>query len=148
MSTPTETTALDHNVGTSKYVQFKVQPIEFSLHNELDAALHSILKYISPRRDSGRQSDLKKALHFIELREHIVGNIPYYEGLRIPMSSYATQFVGEEHADTRTALYALEDYIITGITKRLRLTLQSMIDGLETKSAPAPKKAAASSKNK
>lgn len=53
----------------SYYSRLPIQPVQFSMVNQLDACAHSILKYTTRHREKHGEVDLKKAIHFIELRE-------------------------------------------------------------------------------
>ena len=57
-------TALDTQVGGEHYKTMKIQPVEFSLVNNLNAAQHSILKYLVRNK---ADDDLDKAQHFAAL---------------------------------------------------------------------------------
>lgn len=59
--------SLSEQVGGNHYTKFKIQPIEYSMSNGLDACQHSVVKYITRFRDKGGISDLKKAKHMIDL---------------------------------------------------------------------------------
>lgn len=54
----------------------KIQPMEYSMANGLDACQHTIIKYVSRFRDKGGLQDLEKARHCIDMlieferREH------------------------------------------------------------------------------
>jgi len=60
--------ALDTQVGWGHYKDFPIQPVEFSLVNNLNAAQHSMLKYLV--RDKA-DDDLAKAAHFAELWDEV-----------------------------------------------------------------------------
>lgn len=59
--------ALDTQVGGSHYKDMKIQPMEFSMANGLDACQHSIIKYVSRFRVKNGIADLEKAKHCIDL---------------------------------------------------------------------------------
>lgn len=63
---------LQTQVGGGHYKKHAIQPIEFSMANNLDACTHSTLKYVTRHRDKGGRADLEKAFHFVELR-HALG---------------------------------------------------------------------------
>lgn len=60
-------TANNFQVGGDYYIKMKIQPMEYSMKNNLDACQHTIVKYISRFRDKNGIDDLKKAIHCIEL---------------------------------------------------------------------------------
>jgi hypothetical protein len=62
-----ETSALDKQVGGDHYKKLKIQPMEYSMGNGLDACQHTIIKYVTRFRDKGGIADLDKAIHCIEM---------------------------------------------------------------------------------
>lgn len=62
-----EASALDTQEGGDHYKSMSIQPIEYSFHNKLDPCQHTIIKYVSRFREKGRQEDLEKAKHCIDL---------------------------------------------------------------------------------
>jgi len=63
---------LDYQIGGDHYCRLPVQPIEFAMANELDAAAFSILKYLTRHRTRAGVNDLNKAVHFQALRETLM----------------------------------------------------------------------------
>lgn len=61
---------LESQVGGSHYKSMAIQPIEFSMRNNLDPCQHTAIKYIARFRDKGGIADLDKAIHTIELLKH------------------------------------------------------------------------------
>jgi hypothetical protein len=59
--------ALSAQVGGNHYKKLKIQPMEFSMANGLDACQHTIIKYITRFRDKGGQGDLEKARHTLDM---------------------------------------------------------------------------------
>ena len=59
--------ALDTQVGGNHYKSMAIQPMEFSMANELDACQHSIVKYVVRFRDKNGIADLEKAKHVIDM---------------------------------------------------------------------------------
>lgn len=59
--------ALDVQVGGDHYKKYKIQPMEYSMANGLDACQHTAIKYITRFRDKGGIDDLEKAKHCIDL---------------------------------------------------------------------------------
>lgn len=59
--------ALDIQVGGDHYKKYKIQPMEYSMANGLDACQHTAIKYITRFRDKGGVADLEKAKHCIDL---------------------------------------------------------------------------------
>lgn len=59
--------ALDTQVGGGHYKGMKIQPMEYSMANGLDACQHTAIKYISRFRNKGGIQDLEKAKHCIDM---------------------------------------------------------------------------------
>lgn len=57
----------DHQVDGDHYQKLAIQPMQYSLLNELDACQHTIIKYVTRFRDKGGIRDLEKAKHCIDL---------------------------------------------------------------------------------
>ena len=62
MTKPEET-----QVGGDHYRKMKIQPMRYSMENNLDACQHTIIKYVTRFRDKGGIQDLEKAKHVIDL---------------------------------------------------------------------------------
>lgn len=62
-----EATALQKQVGGNHYAEMPIQPMEYSMANNLDACQHTIVKYVSRFRNKDGIEDLKKAIHCIEM---------------------------------------------------------------------------------
>jgi hypothetical protein len=62
-----EATALQKQIGGSHYAEMAIQPMEYSMANNLDACQHTIVKYVSRFRNKNGIEDLKKAIHCIEM---------------------------------------------------------------------------------
>lgn len=58
---------LDIQIGGNHYKNLAIQPMEFSLSLELNAAKHTAIKYVTRFESKGGQEDLKKATHCIEI---------------------------------------------------------------------------------
>ncbi len=59
--------ALEVQEGGDHYKKLKIQPMEYSMANKLDACQHTIIKYVTRFRDKGGIEDLRKAKHCIDL---------------------------------------------------------------------------------
>lgn len=59
--------ALDRQEGGGHYVKLKIQPMEYSMANGLDACQHTAVKYVTRFRDKGGKADLLKAIHVLEM---------------------------------------------------------------------------------
>lgn len=67
--------ALDIQIGGDHYKDLKIQPIEYSMANGLDACQHTAIKYITRFRTKGGAEDLDKAIHALEmLKQFEYGN--------------------------------------------------------------------------
>jgi hypothetical protein len=63
--------ALDEQVGGSHYKSFKIQPLEFSMANGLNACQHTAIKYIV-RRKGSRLEDIDKAIHTLRIYRDMI----------------------------------------------------------------------------
>ena len=60
--------ALETQVGGSHYNSMKIQPIEYTMKNEMNPLQHTAIKYISRYKSKGTPlEDLRKAIHSLEL---------------------------------------------------------------------------------
>lgn len=59
--------ALNTQIGGSHYKDMAIQPMEFSMANNLDACQHTIIKYVTRFREKGGVQDLEKAKHVIDM---------------------------------------------------------------------------------
>ena len=59
--------ALEQQVGGSHYNSMKIQPIEYTMANEMNPLQHTAIKYISRYKNKNGIEDLKKAIHSLEL---------------------------------------------------------------------------------
>ncbi len=59
--------ALDSQIGGDHYKTMKIQPIEYSMKNELNACQHTAIKYVTRYKSKGGKQDLLKAIHTIQL---------------------------------------------------------------------------------
>lgn len=66
-STPSAPSALDVQVDGDHYKTLKIQPMEYSMGNNLDACQHTAIKYITRFRSKGGVKDLDKAIHAIQM---------------------------------------------------------------------------------
>jgi len=65
--TMTASNPLAHQVGGDHYKRLKIQPMEYSMANGLDACQHTIIKYVTRFRDKGGLADLEKARHTLDM---------------------------------------------------------------------------------
>lgn len=59
--------AFDKQENGDHYIKLPIQPMQYSLSNNLNAAQHTAIKYITRYNDKGGLKDLRKAIHTIEL---------------------------------------------------------------------------------
>lgn len=59
--------AFGKQVGGSHYSKLKIQPMQYSLANDLNYAQANAIKYITRYKDKNGIEDLKKAIHCLEL---------------------------------------------------------------------------------
>ena len=58
---------LDKQVGGKHYKNFKIQPAEFINENKLLFAEGHAIKYICRHSSKGKEEDIKKAIHYLEM---------------------------------------------------------------------------------
>lgn len=66
--------AFDTQEGGGHYKKLKIQPMQYSMANGLDACQHTIVKYVTRFRDKGGIEDLKKAKHCIDMLIELEGD--------------------------------------------------------------------------
>jgi len=59
--------ALESQVGGSHYSSMKIQPIEYTMQNNMNPLQHTVIKYVSRYKNKNGIEDLKKAIHSLEL---------------------------------------------------------------------------------
>jgi hypothetical protein len=59
--------ALERQIDGGHYVKLKIQPMEYSMANKLDACQHTVVKYVTRFRDKGGKADLEKAIHTLQM---------------------------------------------------------------------------------
>ena len=60
-------TATETQVGGDHYKSLKIQPMEYSMANNLNACQHTAIKYITRYKNKGGKQDIEKAIHTLEL---------------------------------------------------------------------------------
>lgn len=98
--------------GGNHYSKMPLQPILFATVNNYDPAAFSILKYLSRFRSKDGLKDLRKAAHFVELREAMVVSgdvVALTPPTRLAMGYYieVNNIAGFE----RLALLKLEEWV-------------------------------------
>ena len=56
----------DTQVGGSHYMSYKIQPIEYTLANNLNFCQGNVVKYITRYKDKNGAEDLKKAKQYLD----------------------------------------------------------------------------------
>lgn len=59
--------ATSRQVDGDHYSKLAIQPMEYSIRNNLDALQHSIIKYVTRHKDRGGAKDIKKLIHCAQL---------------------------------------------------------------------------------
>ncbi len=59
--------ATDTQIGGDHYKHMPIQPMEYSMKNNLNACQHTAIKYITRYKVKGQKQDLLKAIHCIEM---------------------------------------------------------------------------------
>jgi hypothetical protein len=57
----------DRQVDGDHYQKLAIQPMQYSMLNNLDACQHTVIKYVTRFRDKGGIKDLEKAKHCIDM---------------------------------------------------------------------------------
>ena len=60
-------TSLEEQVGVKHYRSMKIQPAEFINENKLLFAEGNAIKYICRHSVKGKEEDIKKAIHYLEM---------------------------------------------------------------------------------
>lgn len=56
---------MSEQIGGDHYRNMKIQPLEYSMANGLNACEHSIIKYVSRHRSKSGRQDLEKAIDML-----------------------------------------------------------------------------------
>ena len=59
--------SLEKQVGGNHYSKMKIQPAEFINENKLLFAEGNAIKYICRHRSKGKEKDIDKAIHYLEM---------------------------------------------------------------------------------
>ena len=57
----------ERQVDGDHYQKLAIQPMQYSMLNNLDACQHTVIKYVTRFRDKGGIKDLEKAKHCIDM---------------------------------------------------------------------------------
>jgi len=59
--------SLDHQVAGNHYRKYAIQPVEYTVRNDLSFLAGSVIKYVTRYKDKGGAEDIRKAMHYLEL---------------------------------------------------------------------------------
>ena len=59
--------SLEKQVGGKHYSKMKIQPAEFIIENKLLFAEGNAIKYICRHSVKGKEQDIRKAIHYLEM---------------------------------------------------------------------------------
>ena len=63
--------SLKNQIGGSHYKDMKIQPMEFSMANNLNACQHTVIKYVCRYKFKDGVEDINKAIHTLELLKEL-----------------------------------------------------------------------------
>ncbi len=66
-SSPQSAGAYNKQIGGSHYKDMKIQPSQFINENKLPFAEGSAIKYICRHASKGKEEDIDKAIHYLEM---------------------------------------------------------------------------------
>ena len=97
-------------IGGTHYQGLAIQPTEFAQRNRLDFCIGSTLKYLSRWRAKNGVEDLRKARHFVEIRESFPDDAVPAAHQAISMFRYVA--MNAIPASDAEALYRLSAYYL------------------------------------
>lgn len=74
---------LDIQIGGSYYKRLAIQPAEFAVANHYDYCAANIVKYVTRHREKNGRQDIEKALHYVDLRQHLTSGASLIESMVI-----------------------------------------------------------------
>jgi hypothetical protein len=115
-------------VAGTHYAKLAIQPTEFCMRNGLDFCIGSILKYITRHRAKNGVEDLRKAAHFVEIRQAF--DLAIYEPRHvvITMLEYVTR--NNVTGPDAEALYRLEAYYNAEGRENRRVCARRLTDAI------------------
>ena len=124
--------ALDTQVGGDHYKSMPIQPMEYSMANNLDACQHTVIKYVTRFREKGGVQDLLKAKHVIDmLIEFETPNENTEQAQPLPKTAVS------EGESLRELFKALDD-IVADLDKNTRTQKADGITKPDKKNRPDP----------
>lgn len=121
------TDALSYQHGGTHYLNMGMQPIEFAMANGWDAGAFSILKYLSRHASKNGLEDVKKARHFVELRDQFLEHVTVPDS-KVPMSDYIAR--NGITGDTKAALHYLAEWVELPASEGMKALTLHYIDVL------------------
>ena len=69
--------ALDTQVGGGHYKDFKIQPVEFIVANDIPYREANVIKYTTRHKDKNGIEDVRKAIHYLQMivDDYVEGNL-------------------------------------------------------------------------
>lgn len=58
--------AINEQVGGDHYKHMPIQPMQYSMANNLNACQHTVIKYVTRYKAKGGKQDLLKAIHTLQ----------------------------------------------------------------------------------
>lgn len=110
--------ALARQEGGDHYKGQAIQPVQFWQANRWDGCACSIQKYLARHRRKNGLEDVRKAMHFVELRQELAGCLPPIPpSIIIPMSRFIVANGIDDPLDVQ-ALMFLEEYVRAPVHSR------------------------------
>ena len=129
--------ALDTQIGGSHYKNMPIQPMQYSMANELDACQHTIIKYVTRFREKGGVQDLEKAKHvidmLIEFEQNGVKPAPAQKSFDFNAKPNGTLKDSAESANTKKSVPAQDKS--PEVTAPHKYTLAELVEKLGLKEA-------------
>jgi hypothetical protein len=91
--------ALDTQIGGDHYKSLKIQPMQYSMANGLNACQHTAIKYITRYASKGGIADLEKAKHCIDLLIDFVREDEEQRADPFPDTALDLDTTGDERID-------------------------------------------------
>lgn len=98
-------TALEQQIAGNHYKRLAIQPVEFTMSNQMQFCEGNVIKYVTRWRDKGGMKDLRKAAHFIDF---ILENEPYRHQFTVHRPLY---IIGEQMGAISAEHYILSNGI-------------------------------------
>jgi len=86
-------TGFDRQVDGDHYSKLGIQPMFFCTTNGYDPALFSVFKYCARFEDKGKERDLEKAMHCVELREAMIARPMFFDVWPLALAAHLVDWV-------------------------------------------------------